>query len=60
MPGLFWRRGVFYGDVGMRFEIPEPPGKARRCSSPMAMVNTVESGYTLTLSPRNQQVRPSA
>ena len=27
VPGLFWRRGVFYGDVGLRFEIPAlPPG----------------------------------
>ena len=42
MPGLFWRRGVFY--VGMRFEIPEPL-QERQARPPMAMVS-LESGYT--------------
>lgn len=50
VPGLFWRRGVFYGDVGMRFEIPELPPGGQAMLLADGDGESLESGYTLTLS----------
>jgi len=50
VPGLFWRRGVFYGDVGMRFEIPELPPGGQAMLLADGDGESVQSGYSLTLS----------
>ena len=49
VPGLFWRSGAFYGDVGLRFDLPALPEGGQATLLLDGDGQTPDAGYTLNL-----------